>query len=121
MSILNLKLFMKTHFLCTPGVNFINVFTHSFYARRSQKSKKLLELTVFIVLLGSGYIKAARKMLVKLTQVENHQPIIIEREYARERKKVKVMKTNDFALTSKKVNKKMFICLQSIKSWRNKT
>ena len=49
------------------GVNFINVFTCSFYACRSQKHKKLLELTVFFALLGSGYIKAVRKMLVKLT------------------------------------------------------
>ena len=43
-----------------PGVNFINVFTSSFYARRSC-------LTVFFALLGSGHVKAACKMLVKLT------------------------------------------------------
>ena len=48
-----------------PGVNFINVFTHSFYARRSQKQNKLLELTVFYALLGSGRVKAVSKMLVK--------------------------------------------------------
>ena len=35
--------------------------------RRSQKSKKLLQLTVFFALLGSACIKAACKMLVKLT------------------------------------------------------
>ena len=46
-----------------PRVNFIKVFTHSFYARRSQKLKKLLEFTVFFALLGSGRVKAARKML----------------------------------------------------------
>ena len=48
-------------------VNFINVFTRSFYTCRSWKRKKLLELTVFFALLGSALIKAACKMLVKLT------------------------------------------------------
>ena len=48
----------------TPGVNFINVLTRSFYKRRSQK---LLNLTVFFALSGSAQVKAARKMLVKLT------------------------------------------------------
>ena len=49
-----------------PGVNFINVFMGSFYACRSQKRKKLLELTVFLHL-GSVSIKAAHKMMVKFT------------------------------------------------------
>ena len=47
--------------------NFINMFKRSFYTWRSQKCKKLIELTVFLVLLGSACIKAACKMLVKLT------------------------------------------------------
>ena len=51
--------------------NFINVFTCRFYARRSRKLKKLLELTVLIALLGSESVKAARKMLVKLTPCFN--------------------------------------------------
>ena len=51
------------------------------YMRRSQKCKKLLELTVFLALLGSACIKAARKMLVKLTPDDD---IPTERE--RERK-----------------------------------
>ena len=34
---------------------------------RSQKQKKLHNLTVFFVLLGSVHVKAARKMLMKLT------------------------------------------------------
>ena len=51
----------------TLGVNFINVFTRSFYVHRSQKCMNLLELTVFFALLGSGCVKAARKMLLKLT------------------------------------------------------
>ena len=36
---------------------------------RSQKRKKLLNLTVFLVLLWSACVKAARKMLVKLTRL----------------------------------------------------
>ena len=39
-------------------VNFINMFMRSFYDRRSQKRKKLLELTVFFGLLGSARVKA---------------------------------------------------------------
>ena len=49
------------------GVNFINVFTCSFYMCRSQKCKKLLDLNVLFVLFGSLHIKAARKILLKLT------------------------------------------------------
>ena len=36
--------------------------------QRSQKRKKQLNLTVFLVLLESAHVKAARKMLVKLTR-----------------------------------------------------
>ena len=39
----------------------------SFSARRSHKHKNLLDLTVFFVLLGSGHVKAASKIMVKLT------------------------------------------------------
>ena len=49
------------------GVNFINVFMRSFYPCSSQKCKKLFELTVFFALLGSAHIKAASKILLKLT------------------------------------------------------
>ena len=52
----------------SSGVNFINLFMHSFYTCRSQKCKKLIDLTVFLAILRS-YVKAARKMMVKLTQV----------------------------------------------------
>ena len=42
--------------------------TSSFYARRDPKSaKKLLNLNVFLALLGSAGVKDARKTLVKLT------------------------------------------------------
>ena len=37
------------------------MFTCSFYAHRSPKRKKLLELTVFFALLGSAFVKAAQK------------------------------------------------------------
>ena len=56
------------HFLVEKNsVNFINMFTGSFYTCRSQKHKKLLDLTEIFVVLGSASVKAARKMLVKLT------------------------------------------------------
>ena len=43
-------------------LHFINVFMRSFYACRSPKRKKLLELTVFFfLLLGLAHVKAARK------------------------------------------------------------
>ena len=58
-------------------VNFINVFTCSFYVRRSQKYKKLLELIVFFELLGFACIKAARKMLVKLAPVVNATNMLV--------------------------------------------
>ena len=50
-----------------PGFNFITVFMPSFYKCRSQKGKKLLDLTVFLALLGSVCVKAACEMMVKLT------------------------------------------------------
>ena len=64
-----------------PAVNFINVFKHSFYTRRSQKRKKLLELIIFFALLRSAHVKVACKMLVKLTpwqQVRKVKPSLIE-------------------------------------------
>ena len=51
----------------TSRVDFIEVFTHSFYALQSQNHKKLLDLAVFFAILGSAHVKAARSMLVKLT------------------------------------------------------
>ena len=55
------------HSLPAPRVNFINVFTHSFYAHRSQKPKKLLDLMSFLHFWDLLRVKAAHKMLVKLT------------------------------------------------------
>ena len=48
------------------GVNFIKVFTLSFYARRSQKCKKLLNLCVFFSLLRSWHVKAACKHIYEI-------------------------------------------------------
>jgi len=42
------------------GANFINSFTSSFYTFRSQKCKKQLDLTVFVALLGSVWVKGAQ-------------------------------------------------------------
>ena len=62
--------------ILTPGVNFINAFMQSVYARRSGKRKKLLELTVFFALLGSVCVKAARKMLVKLSPAHSNVELL---------------------------------------------
>ena len=63
-----IKVFLKTFSKrLVASVNFINVFMRSFYAHRSQKHKKLLDLTVFFALLESLLVKAVRIMLVKLT------------------------------------------------------
>jgi len=56
----------------TPGVDFTNMFTRSFYACRSQKRKILVKPSVFFVLVGSVCIKVACKMLVKLTLGSGH-------------------------------------------------
>ena len=55
------------------------MFTRSFYARRSRKRKKQLELTVFFALLGSASVKASSKMLVKLTRGEKERELRIIR------------------------------------------
>jgi len=42
-------------------------YTHSFYVRRLLKHNKDWQLDCIFALLGSAHIKAARKMLIKLT------------------------------------------------------
>ena len=49
------------------GVNFTNVLWAAFTPADPKSAKKLLNLTVFFALLGSACVKAARRMLVKLT------------------------------------------------------
>ena len=46
--------------------DFINLFTHSFYKRTSQKHKKLLDLTVFFTLLGSARVNAGCKHIYEI-------------------------------------------------------
>ena len=53
--------------LTLPGVNFINVFTHSFYAANIPKAQKVIWLDCLFVLLESLSVKTMSKMLVKLT------------------------------------------------------
>ena len=50
----------------------------NFYAPRSVKRKKLLELTVFFALLGSVRVKVASKMLVKLTPGFNFTNTLVQ-------------------------------------------
>jgi hypothetical protein len=50
-----------------PGVNFTNILQAAFMHADPKRPKKMLNLTVFFALLGSAHVKAARKMLVKLT------------------------------------------------------
>jgi len=47
--------------------NFTNIFTLSFYARRSRKRKNTDNLTVFFTHLGSSRVKAARRKFMKST------------------------------------------------------
>jgi len=60
----------------TPGVDFPNMFTHSFYSQRSQKCKNIVKPSVFFTVLGSSRVKASREMLVKWTPgVETHTEV----------------------------------------------
>jgi hypothetical protein len=47
------------------------MFTSSFLPHRAQKCKKTVKLSVFLALLVSVHVKAAFKMLVKLSPVVN--------------------------------------------------
>ncbi len=51
----------------SPGVNFINVLQTAFLCTDPKSAKKNDNLTVFFVLLGSGHVKAASRMLMKVT------------------------------------------------------
>jgi len=62
--------FHLTFFFFFPGVNFINMFTQSFYTHRSQKRKLTNDWTVFFLLLGYAHVKTVGKTLVKSTPGE---------------------------------------------------
>ncbi len=53
----------------TPGHNFINIVLTAFMHADPRSVKKTVKLSIFFTLLGSTSIKAAPKMLVKLTPV----------------------------------------------------
>ena len=53
-----------------PGVNFTNILRAAFTRADPKSAKKLLELNDFFSLLGSAPVKAAHRMLVKLTPIE---------------------------------------------------
>ncbi len=55
----------------SPGLNFVNICMHSFYARSSQKQKNSVKLSVSFYALGSTGAKAARRMLMKLSPETN--------------------------------------------------
>ena len=49
------------------GVNFTNVLRAAFTHANLKSTKKTIRLSSFFALLGSGHVKAAHRMLVKLT------------------------------------------------------
>ena len=49
------------------GFNFNNILQAAFTLANPKSGKKLLNLTVFFMLLGTARVKAAHRMLVKLT------------------------------------------------------
>ena len=58
---------VSTFVKLTSGFNFTKVLQAAFTRADSKRAKKLLNLTVFFVLLGSTRVKAARRTFVKLT------------------------------------------------------
>jgi len=52
---------------CQSGVNFINVLQTAFRCPDPKSTKRLTSLLYFFPLLGSACIKAAHKVLMKLT------------------------------------------------------
>ncbi len=51
----------------TTGLNFINILSTTFTRADPKSIKKTVKLSIFITLSGSMSVKAAHKMLVKLT------------------------------------------------------
>jgi len=74
--------------ISSSGVNFINMLMGILYAHRSQKRKKTDGVTVIFALMGFVRVKAACKVLVKLTpallqipDVQRRQTIFREYQY----------------------------------------
>jgi hypothetical protein len=53
----------------TPGVNYTNVLCAAFTLLDPESVKKIDKLSVFFTLLGSSHVKAAHRMLTKLSPV----------------------------------------------------
>jgi len=49
------------------GVNFINILRSAFTGVDPKSAKKTVKLAIFFALLGSAFVKAACRMLMKLT------------------------------------------------------
>ena len=64
------RICLKPEAAAAAGVDFTNVLQAAFTHADPKSAKKLLYLTVFFALLGSVQVKAAHRMLVKLTQGE---------------------------------------------------
>ena len=60
------------------GVDFTNILRAAFTIADPKSTKKLLDLTVFFALLVSAGVKAARRMLMKLTPVFQKQNFFLE-------------------------------------------
>jgi len=58
------------------GVNFINILRAAFGRTDNRSAKKADNLTVFLALLGSAGIKAACRMLMKMTPGVNFVNIL---------------------------------------------
>jgi len=55
------------------GFNFINILLAALAHADPKSAKKTDNLTVFLMLLGSAHVKAARRMLLKLPRGFNHE------------------------------------------------
>ena len=74
----------------TTGVTFTNVLGAAFMCADPKSAKKTVKLSSFIALLGSARVKAACRMLVKLTP-EQQRPLNKSHSHfvwQRERKKI---------------------------------
>jgi hypothetical protein len=79
----------------SPRCQFRQHSTYSFCTQRSQKCKKDWQLDYLFALSGSAHVKAARRMLMKLTP-----GLVIWRFHYRNKKKVWITKPYLFCLDS---------------------
>jgi len=63
----NEKSALKMLVKLTPGVHFINVLQAAFTCTDSKSIKGTVKLSIFFTLLGSAIVKAARRLLAKLS------------------------------------------------------